>query len=194
MGVVGGGVGGIVGGARNRGRGDPALGTGKCKVQLRSPMRGLLRLRPLDTDIHPKHTHTDIQTKKSCSTDCCAPPFLTCSSRTRTPCAQGQSQSRGSSSRGQTAQHTGGGGRDTRKFENMQHQGVTNSVGLLQASTHLRLCKGQTGVKPQSNNGQTTVKHTCMPSTNTRLSSAVFDSSMVTTPWRPTLAMASAIS
>lgn len=74
VGVVGGGVGGIVGGARNRGRGDPALGTGKCKVQLRSPMRGLLRLRPLDTDIHPKHTHTDIQTRKSCSTDCCAPP------------------------------------------------------------------------------------------------------------------------
>mmetsp|Transcript_3740 Transcript_3740/g.9356 ORF Transcript_3740/g.9356 Transcript_3740/m.9356 type:complete len:230 (+) Transcript_3740:215-904(+) len=33
-----------------------------------------------------------------------------------------------------------------------------------------------------------------MPSTNTRLSSAVLDSSMVTTPWRPTLAMASEIS
>ena len=33
-----------------------------------------------------------------------------------------------------------------------------------------------------------------MPSTKNRLSSAVLDSSMVTTPWRPTLAIASEMS
>lgn len=155
VGVVGGGVGGIVGGARNRGRGDPALGTGKCKVQLRSPMRGLLRLRPLDTDIHPKHTHTDIQTKKSCSTDCCAPPFLTCSSRTRTPCAQGQSQSRGSSSRGQTAQHTGGGGAGTQESSKICS---TKASQIAWVCCKLAPISGYARVKRGSNLNQTMVK------------------------------------